>query len=110
MRRVSSLTDCGHASRRQTGLLDAPSSPVGSENRFRVAERAIGVTAGQLPHRVSDDTVRPQTQLPEQVNLSDLEHNEAHTVYTLCIFMETAQAKAYSDASGLSQLLYRHDP
>lgn len=73
------LTDCSHASRRQTGLLYAAASPVGSKDGLSVAEGAISISAGQLPYRVSNDAIRLQTELSEQVNLSDLYERTEHT-------------------------------
>lgn len=66
------LTNCSHASWRQTGLLYAAASPVGSEDGLSVAEGPISISAGELPHRVSNDAIRLQTELSEQVDLSDL--------------------------------------
>lgn len=70
---VESLTDCSHGSWRKVGLLDAAASPVGSQDGLGVAEGAVSVATGQLSHRVAYDAIRLQTQLSQQVDLSDLE-------------------------------------
>lgn len=70
---MQSLTHGSHASWRKVGLLDASASPVGSQDSLGVAERAVSIATGQLSHRVSDNAIRPQTQLCQQVNLSDLQ-------------------------------------
>lgn len=108
------LTDRSHSSQRKTGLFDAPSSPVGGEDGFSVAERAISVATGQLPHRVSNNTVRLQTELCEQVDLSNLEYNEAYIVHAdILVSRKTKKRSSKShetrcECSSLSQLLYRH--
>lgn len=73
-----SLTNCSHAPWGQMGLLDAPASPVGSQDGFTVAEGAVSIAAGQFTHRVSNDAVGLQTQRIQKVDQSDLERDQSY--------------------------------